>query len=577
MSGSENPKSGAGGLSLPARLACVAFLLYFAAAAISANIGRFSDLTAWLLFAQDRWLLLAEALILAGSAIGLGPGRRPIILSGRTCLLLALAVIPLCYLGHAWALCGYDMSRDEQMAVFDSQIFARWQLVQPLPAPWQLHIAALDDLYVLPAAHPVAWVSAYLPINAALRALTGMVVDPDWTGPLLTALGGIALWKCARRLWPEDGEAATLALLLYLSSGQVLFAGMTAYAMSAHLTLNLLWLWLFLMDRRGSDIAALAVGALATGLHEPLFHPLFVAPFIFLLIGRRAWGRAALFTLAYTGIGLFWLAWPSWIYGMIEGGHPAAKPMGADFWTRLVWVLTRPSVPRTIFMSANLLRFAAWQPILLLPLFAIGLATARRNGMAIALAAAAILPVIAAGILMPDQGQGFGYRYVHGAIGAVILVVIYGWHDAVSRDARWRPLVVRCLAGGLLILLPAQMAMTHVYYASFAAVDRRIAASGTDYFIIGNDDAPLSNAFVVNRADLSNRPLRLFGDRVDADLTNLMCKRGAAVGMATSALYAPVNHYFRDGIASLSADRRLKKLGPQLAAAGCRVVPLNGD
>lgn len=367
-----------------------------------------------------------------------------------------------------------------------------------------------------------------------------------------------------------------LALLFYLGSGQVLLAGMSAFAMPAHLALNMLWLWLFLMDRRGSDFAALAVGALATGLHQPLFHPLFVAPFILLLISRRAWGRAALFALAYAVIGLFWLTWPSWIYDLIEIGRPAVKPMDSSFWTRLVWMWTTPSAPRTIFMSANLLRFAAWQPILLLPLFAVGLATARRNGFVMALSAAVILPIIAAGILMPDQGQGFGYRYVHGAIGAAILVAIYGWQNAIKCDARWRPLIKRCLAGGLLILLPAQMAMEHAYYASFAAVDRRIAASGTDYFIVGNDDAPLSNAFVIDRADLSNRPLRLFGDRIDAELIGFICKNGATVGMATSALYAPVNRYFSGGIVSLSSDRRIKKLGAQLTVAGCRVVPLTG-
>jgi len=120
-----------------------------------------------------------------------------------------------------------------------------------------------------------------------------------------------------------------------------------------------------------------------------------------------------------------------------------------------------------------------------------------------------------------------------------------------------------------------QIIMTYVYYAAFATVDRRIATSGTDYFIIGNDDAPSSNAFVINRADLSNRPIRLFGDRVDADLISFMCRKGAIVGMATSALYTPVNRYYRGGIISLSSDRRIKKLGPQLSAAGCRVVPLD--
>lgn len=559
-------------LSLRTRLICVAALLYLAAAAAALNTGPFESFTAWFLHAQDRWLLLAQFLVLAAVAWRLDLGQRPIVMPDRICILLAVLLIPLCYLGHWLVLSGYDLSRDEQMATFDANIFARGQLVQPLAPPWRAHLDALNTMFILPAAKPIAWVSGYLPINAALRALLGIVGDQALTGPIMTGIGALALWKSARRLWPADSEASTLALLFYAASGQVLLAGMSAFAMSGHLALNMLWLWLFLMDRRRSDIAAIMMGVLATGLHQPLFHPLFVAPFIVLLIGNRAWGRATLFALSYMVIGLFWLNWPNLMYAMIEAGHPAVKPEGANFWSRLIWALTTGAAPRTIYMSANLLRFAAWQPILLLPLFATGLVVARRNGMAMALAAAAILPVIAMTILLPDQGQGFGYRYVHGVIGAIILVAIYGWREAAGRHPGWRALALRCLGGSLLVLLPMQLAMTHAYYGSFAAVERGIAASGADYFIIGNDDAPLSNAFVINSADLERRPVRLFADRVDHDLMRFMCGNRATVAMPTSALYGPINRYFNAGVVSLSADRRLKKLGAQLAAAGCRVV-----
>jgi hypothetical protein len=81
---------------------------------------------------------------------------------------------------------------------------------------------------------------------------------------------------------------------------------------------------------------------------------------------------------------------------------------------------------------------------------------------------------------------------------------------------------------------------------------------------------------VINRADLSNRPIRLFADRIDPDLVRMMCDRHARVALPTSALYAPVNAYFRGTIVSLSSDRRLRMLGPQLAQAGCHVVVLGG-
>ena len=105
-----------------------------------------------------------------------------------------------------------------------------------------------------------------------------------------------------RLFWPGEREPAVVAALLYCASGQILLSGMTSYAMTAHLTLNLLWLWLFLLDRRGADMGALAVAFVATGLHQPLFHPLFAAPFLFGLLRDRAWLRVAFYAAGYAAI-----------------------------------------------------------------------------------------------------------------------------------------------------------------------------------------------------------------------------------------------------------------------------------
>src|SRR3546814_20729428 len=102
--------------------------------------------------------------------------------------------------------------------------------------------------------HREAWASAYLPVNAALRVLVGWVALPALTGPLLTLLGALALWGCARRIWPENREASVVALLLYAGTGQIWLTGMTAYAMPAHLTINLCWLLFVLLRRSRSDL-----------------------------------------------------------------------------------------------------------------------------------------------------------------------------------------------------------------------------------------------------------------------------------------------------------------------------------
>ncbi len=65
---------------------------------------------------------------------------------------------------------------------------------------------------------------------------------------------------------------------------------MTPYAMTAHLAFNLAWLWLFLRRGPPAQVAAMAVGFLATGLHQLVFFPLFALPFLAedFLSGRRS-------------------------------------------------------------------------------------------------------------------------------------------------------------------------------------------------------------------------------------------------------------------------------------------------
>src|SRR3546814_16813656 len=101
---------------------------------------------------------------------------------------------------------------------------------------------------------------------------------------------------------------------------------MTAYAMPAHLTVNLCWLWLVLRRRWWADIVALPLGLFAVGLHQIHYHPLFAAPILFLLLLRNAWGLAAFYALGYLAIGPFWADWISWISRLTPNGpRPADK------------------------------------------------------------------------------------------------------------------------------------------------------------------------------------------------------------------------------------------------------------
>ncbi len=530
------------------------------------------NLTLFLFYKQDLRLLYAGFGLLLLCFWRLPVRSRPLTASWRTALAVGGVMALAALAGHFWILSGYDMSRDEQLASFDAAIFARGLLVAPLPAMWHDHASALNATFMYPTSETSAWVSAYLPLNAALRTLFGMVGNAALTGPAMILLGAAALWGCARRIWPDRPEAALVALLLYAGSGQVLFNGMTAYAMPAHLALNLCWLWLFLRRTIWSDLAALAIGFVATGLHQPIVHPMFAAPILLLLVLGREWRRAALYLLGYATIGAFWLWWPGFTWSLVEGNPLASPADGVDYWTRLVAVIEKGDALRFENMGANLLRFFGWQHLLLLPLMVLGLRALWQSRLAAALAGGIVLTLVVMTVILPYQGHGFGYRYLHGLIGNAILLGVFGWVSLGERLVRWRPLLLRATAAGLFVLLPMQAWMAHQFYAPFARASARIDASGADYVVVGAGDAPFAMDLVVNPPFLDMHPIRLLREKLNGLLARAICAQhpGATVAFAGPALTAPINAYF-GRLPAPPVNPSQQVLSAQLAAQGCRV------
>jgi hypothetical protein len=427
-------------------------------------------------------------------------------------------------------------------------------------------------MFMYPASEPAAWISAYLPLNAVLRALFASLGDAALTGPAMLVLGAVALWGCARRIWPADREAAVVALLLYLGSGQILFNGMTAYAMPAHLALNLCWLWLFLRRTTTTDLAALAVGFVAVGLHQPIMHPLFAAPILFLLLLERDWRRAGLYFLGYAAIGGFWAWWPNAIWVLVEADASAPKGQEVDYLSRLILTVLQGDGLRFANMVANVLRFFAWHHLLLLPLLPFGLAVARQNRLAGALAGGVLLTTSVMLIVLPYQGHGFGYRYLHGLIGNCILLAVFGWVTLGEAQARWRPLLLRTTAAALVINLPLQAWMAHSFYAPPAQVSKRLSVIDADYVLVGAGDAPFAADLVINEPFLGERPIRLLREAMRPALVRAICERQSRVALAGRTELAPILGYYRTKLPSAEAPPRT--LAADLQRAGCQVIPI---
>lgn len=466
----------------------------------------------------------------------------------------------------------FDLSRDERMVGFDAAIFAGGRLFQPIPPFWRDYYDALNINFILPIGNREAWVSSYLPGNAALRALLGMVLPASAIGAVLVLAGGAALWRIAARLWPESASTRAVVLVLYVTSSQVILTGTTAFAMTAHLTANLIWLWLFLQRRPIAHAGAIAVGFVATGLHQPLFHPLFVAPFLLLLLRERAWKELAAYTGCYLAIGLFWIGWQPWLSAQGLQPVPAAVGTeGVDFISRLSDVLRAPSWLTLWVMAANLLRFVTWNALLLAPLAAVTLLTPLRSNrfiQALWLGPAGMLLLMAA--ILPWQGYGWGYRYLHHYIGSFVLLAGFGWHWLEARQAAPRRALIGLTALWLAVLLPLQVWMADGHIRAYAAAAARIKAIDADVVIV-DDGVPFAQDLVFNRADLSNRPIMLAHSFVSPGSLGALC-RGRTLGFADAPLLSPVNAFF--GLPGPSAPTPHQQSTRDAArAASCRIVP----
>lgn len=547
-------------------------VLSLIAVGMTIMVGEASNLTMFYLEKQDRWLLLVGTALLLAAALSPWRRQKPFASSWKLAVTVGMGMGMFAFAGHWLVLGGYDMSRDEQMATFDAAVFARGELIARLPAFWRDHADALNTLFMYPAEHRAGWVSSYLPFNALMRTGFSFVGSPALAGPFMIVVGAVALWGCARRIWPDDREASTVTLLLYLCSGQVLVNGMTSYAMPAHLALNLVWLWLFLCRKRWADLAAIVVGFITVGLHQPLMHPMFAGPVLFLLVVERSWGRALFYGLSYALIGMFWLWWPNLTWALVQADPQASMPGGVDYLTRLLQALQQGGFSGPANMEANLLRFVAWQSLLLLPLIGLAVPIIRRNPLAAALSGGCLLTIIVMLLILPYQGHGFGYRYLHGLIGNAILLAVFGWKEIKTNLSRWRGILVTTSVLELAVILPMQLVMAHAFYRPWTLVSARLDQLQSDYVVIGGGDVPFSQDLVSNPPTLAKRPVRLVREAIDRSLIADLCAVHPSVALADDRLLAPIRIYFNPNPEiSRAAAEGNAQLEPVLRAAGCRV------
>lgn len=424
----------------------------------------------------------------------------------------------------------FALSLDEFMADFDAKIFFGGKLLAPVAPEWREFVPALQPIFRLPVPENAYMGSSYLPGNAVLRAGFMLLGDGGLAGVFLAGVAIVALYGVARSLWPDRPDAAAVGVVFLACSSQFLVTAATPYAMTAHLALNLTWLWLFLRDTRTSHGLAAAAAFAGCGLHQVVFHPLFAAPFVVSLVVKRRWKTAAFYCVVYAASAVFWIVYGSLLLRGAGAVSADSASVGLTDFSRRVIELIDLGFDNVMLMVLNLFRFVAWQSPLVVPLALFGLRSrGGRNITVVCLALGIVATIATAFVILPFQGHGWGYRYLHGTLGSLSLIAAQGWIYATKNvsDAHGSPgrALLWSAACSLLVLLPWHAYQVHAFVSPYASASRAIDKTPAEVVIVDDFDIWYGTDLVRNDPFLRGSPKVLSLSYLDETKLRALCRR----------------------------------------------------
>lgn len=420
----------------------------------------------------------------------------------RTVVLLVAAVtfIVTVLVTH-FVLYGYAFAMDEFSADFQARLFARGQASAVLPEFWRPFAFGLTPVFVALDATGSSWHSVYLPVYSLLKAPFVAIGAPTLLNPLLAALTIVALVAAAERLWPRERLRPWLAVALLVSSSEFLVTSGTAYSMPAHLLLNVTWLWLYLRDDARSWAAALVVGALALGLHNPFPHALFVAPFLLRLVRDRRWSRVASAAVAYGIASAAWYAWLRHSYAPSADGSALG-------------LFAVPNLDVLWLHGLNVSLLLTWQAPLFGVLVVAALCQPRRLGAPLADLAWGVLLTLGFYMFFPStQGHGWGYRYAYQVLGSLSLLGAAGITPLAEAMGRRRAqlLVAATLVLAVTLEVPLRLANTEHFVRPFAASAEFLQSREASVVLVHGDSLWYGRDLIRNDPFLEGQPVILYG------------------------------------------------------------------
>lgn len=449
------------------------------------------------------WTVAAAAILVRRAPVSDGNARieRLSAPSARAVGVIAVAMFVVALVTWYRVHHGVLLTMDEFTSDFQSRIFANGEMRATVPPAWRPYLDAMAPVFTAYRDLNGGWLSQYLPGYALIKTpfvLTGLEV---LLNPLLVALSVVLLAAIARRLWPDEGLRPWMALAFLVTSSEVLITSGTGYSMPAHLALNLLWLWLYQRGDARSWGFALAVGVLALGLHNPMPHALFVAPFLVRLLRERRWRRLAAAAIAYGAGSLLWIAW-------LRMANPFARPDGPGLFS----MFALPNAIAFWLQGVNLSLLFTWHAPLFGALAVAGVLQVRRLGPLLTDVALGVALTLAFYLFFPlTQGHGWGYRYAYQVLGSLALLAAAGTPALVTAVGarRAQGLLFASFATALLVQVPLRFVQGERFIRPYAAAYRQLASKPARVLLVYEDSVWYGRDLIRNDPYLRGQPVVL--------------------------------------------------------------------
>jgi hypothetical protein len=163
-------------------------------------------------------------------------------------------------------------------------------------------------------------------------------------------------------------------------------------------------------------------------------------------------------------------------------------------------------------------------------------------------------------LIMPYQGHGWGYRYLHPVLPNIILLTGYGYRRWASADeARANGTI--CVAASVyaFLALPFLLFTSHQYTSAHASITALAQRQTADFVLIDTESFPIAIDSVRNLPDLSNRPLIFATSNLSESQLAELCDRGSIAVITVEDIHR-VGSFLEFSAVLPSSERRIKKL-----------------